>query len=274
MENDAIDDKHADPRSTNELIWLALTEPDKEAAWKLLSVLHARGNREVLEAAELLCAADSIEERQLGVNILSQLGEPDRTFPEECFQCLAAMLSREADPGVLQSIAIAFGQLEDPRCIDLLIPFKTHPSAKVRLGVVHGLSGHDIPSALQTLIELSRDADADTRGWATFSLATFTEVDTPEIRQALLARAADPDDETRGEALVGLARRKEQSVIDLLLKELTACNVGAMILEAVEEIADPRLLPALRNLKSWWPGNSATKTEWLDRVIASCENRP
>jgi hypothetical protein len=263
-------DKRKDPRSTDELITLALNEPDEDAAWEAVTVLHVRANDEVLEAAERLCRSDIAKERRLGASILGQLGVPVRAFVEESFDCLVRMLKVEQEPDVLEAIATAFGHLEDPRCIELLIPFKAHPNPVVRLGIVHGLSGQDHPDAIQALIELSADPDGETRSWATFSLATFTEVDTPEIREALLVRLSDPRDDARGEAMVGLARRKDPRVLDLLLKELTSKNVGMEAIEAAEELCDPKLIPALVDLKNWWPAGSRSNAEWLDRIIASC----
>jgi HEAT repeat protein len=266
----AIRDKRRDPRPTEELITLALNEPDDDAAWEPVTVLHARADEEVFDAAERLCGSPVAKERRLGAGILGQLGQPVRVFPSESFDCLARMLAIEDDPEVLESIAEAFGHLEDPRCIALLTPFKSHPDPLVRLGVVHGLSGQDHPAAIDTLIELSGDEDGETRSWATFSLATFTEVDTTAIREALVVRLADPREDARGEALVGLARRKDPRVLDVLLKELTSKNVGMEAIEAAEELCDPRLIPALVDLKNWWPGESRSNAEWLDRVIASC----
>jgi len=270
----AIRDKRKDPRPTEELITLALNEPDDDAAWEPVTVLHVRANEEVFEAAVRLCNSDVAKERRLGAGILGQLGQPIRAFPSESFDCLAKMLAAETDPEVIQSIAEAFGHLEDPRCIALLTPFKSHPTPVVRLGVVHGLSGQDHPAAIEALIELSADEDGETRSWATFSLATFTEVDTSDIREALVVRLSDPREDARGEALVGLARRKDPRVLDVLLKELTSKNVGMEAIEAAEELCDPRLIPALVDLKNWWPGDSRSNAEWLDRVIASCSGSP
>ena len=270
MEPTFIDERRADPRSTEELITLALAAPDEEAEWKLLAVLHARGNREVLDAAGSLCTNFVAKERQLGAEILGQLGAPGSTYPEERFQLLATMLQHETDPDVLASIAVAFGHLEDPRCVRLLIPLKAHPNAGVRYSVVHGISGQDDPEAIETLIELSRDDDGNTRAWATFSLATFTEADSPAIREALLARVSDPKADARGEALVGLARRRDPAVIELLLKELTSASVGVEILEAAEELGDPKLLPALMQLKERYRSDASSNAALLSKAIARC----
>jgi HEAT repeat protein len=241
-----------DPRSTEELIRVALTEEDEDAAWKPVVVLHFRGTQEVLAQAQVLCVSSDGKERALGANILGQLGVPDRVFPEDCFRTLARMLANESDPEVLEAIIVAYGHLHDVRAVELLAPFRNHADADVRLSVVHGVSRHEDDVAIKTLIELSRDEDENVRDWATFGLGSMIDTDTPEIREALLARVADSNDDARGEALVGLARRKDTRVLDPLIDELTSENVGMLALEAAEDLGDPRLGPALMLLKEAW----------------------
>jgi HEAT repeat protein len=173
--------KRKDARSIDELVRLALTEQDENAAWEAVTVLHFKGNREVLESAARLCAGIDARERELGAAILGQLGVPDRTFPRECFDILAEMLDRESDPSVLESIGIAFGHLCDPGAISLLLPFLSHSDSEVRFGVVMGLTGHAQPDAIAGLIKLSGDSDADVRDWATFAIGSQIETDTRQF---------------------------------------------------------------------------------------------
>ncbi len=267
--------KYEDPRPTRELIRVALTEQDEHAAWEPVTILHFRGTREVLEEAQKLCSSQDSRERCLGANILGQLGVPERAFPEECFHVLEEMLGRESDPGVLSSIGVAFCHLRDPRAIDHLIPFKSHPQAEVRLGVVHGLSCHEHDSAISALIELSTDDDTEVRDWATFALGSQTDADRPDLRDALLARTTDVDFETRGEALVGLAERKDPRVIEPVMKELTSSRVGYLALEAAAAIGDPVLLPALLDLKARWgtkeDPDAERLHEELEKAILRCK---
>jgi HEAT repeat protein len=265
-------EKRNDSRGIAELAKLALTEQDEDVAWKAVTALHHKGNREVLGVATRLCASDSADERQLGVNILGQLGTPERTFPNECFEILAAMLTKETDPNVLECIGVAFGHLKEPRAVELLLPLKRHPSSDVRFGVVLGLTGHNRPDAIEGLVELSRDSEELVRNWATFALGTISPADTPEIREALLARTSDLHDETRGEGLVGLALRKDQRVIELLISELSSGNAGRLTLEAAEAIGDPRLYPALVELESRTPTDD-TNAALLQDALASCAPR-
>jgi HEAT repeat protein len=197
---------------------------------------------------------------------------PERTLPDECFEILAATLAKEVNPNVLECIGVAFGNLKDPRAIELLLPLKCHANSDVRFGVVLGLTGHNRPDAIGALIELSRDSEELVRTWATFALGTLLPADTPEIREALLARTSDLHDEARGEGLVGLALRKDQRVIEPLISDLSSGTAGRLTLEAAEAIGDPKLYPALVELKSFCPAD-APNAALLEDALASCAPR-
>jgi HEAT repeat protein len=267
---DFVQQRHRDPRSTGELIRLALNEEDEHAAWESVVVLHYRATPEVLAAAERLCFSSVCKERVLGANILGQLGVPERAFPEECFRILAEMLGMERDPLVFEAIGVAFGHLHDKRAVPLLVPLSKHQNKDVRFGVVQGLSKHPDAIAIATLIELTKDEDEDVRNWATFGLGTLVNTDTAEIRAALLERVTDSHDETRGEALVGLARRKDPRVLEPIIQELSSEHVGQLALEAADALGDSRLLPALLRLEQDWQGGHDSHGEKLRDALQSC----
>jgi HEAT repeat protein len=256
-----------DPRATHELIALALMEPDDEAAWDAVTTLHYRASKDVFDAACQLCGSDCPQERTLGTNILGQLGIPTRNFPEQSVAVLLKLLKVENDEDILRAICVALGHIHEPTAIRALARFKTHPSASIRYAVVFGLLAFEEDLAINTLIELTRDQSDLVRDWATFGLGSQIEGDTPQIREALFARLFDADDIVRGEALVGLARRKDERVIEPLIQELArypAAKYGSLPIEAAEEIADTRLLPALMRLKQ----SSGAAT--FDEAIRCC----
>jgi HEAT repeat protein len=271
MDESIFDRWKKDPRPTEELIRLAIAEQDEERKWELITVLHFRATREVLEAAEGLCASGEPGERQLGANILGQLGPRESAFPNERFECLSRTLEGEADADVIQGIAIAFGHLNDPRAIPLLLPFVEHPDSDVRWGVVHGMSTHSDGRAIHALIRLSNDNDDEIRNWAIFGLGTLTDYDSPDLRNALVERLNDPYVEARLEALVGLARRKDNRALDPLLESLSAKEVDELALEAAQELANPQLVPALLELKRKWAGDNDRLVADLDSAIAACQ---
>jgi len=238
-----------DTRTSAELLQIALAE-DEEAASEAVSILHYRATPDVLEAVTPLCHSETAQERSVAAWVLGQLGILERAFPDECHALLAAMLRNERDPDVLRDLGIACGHLLHPDAVPLLVPLADHSDSLVRYGVVLGLLTREDEDSIAALIRLSADQDADVRDWATFGLGKQIDLDTPAIRDALAARLYDADGPTRGEAMVGLAIRRDERVIPALLAALAMDedDFGErydLVLEAADELADPRLLPAL-----------------------------
>jgi len=242
-----------DPRTTAQVISAALSAPE-EARWELVVLLHFRATRDVLDAARSLCTSACPEERTLGANVLGQLGVPDRAFPDECVTALLDLLQGEEEAAVLSSACIALGHLSDSRCVEAVVGLRSHPDSEVRYAVVFALQGLEDELAISTLIELTEDCDESVRDWATFALGSQIDQDTPAIREALLKRLHDSDDTTAGEALVGLARRKDNRILDTLIERLRPERLrtldGSDLFEvrSAELLADPRLLPVLNRV--------------------------
>ena len=196
--------------------------PDSHERWDLVNALHKRGDAETFRAAAALLASPDPAKRELGADVLAQLGTPadERPFSARSVTLLLDQLSTEPAPAVLRSIVSALGHLEDPRCTPALVAMKRHPDPALRLTIVFGLINQDGDDAIDALIELSDDPDADVRDWATFGLGTISSRDEPPIRQALLARLTDHDADTREEAIRGLAARGDLRAIPALLQEL------------------------------------------------------
>ena len=57
-----------DPRTTPELVAVALTETDEEIAWDAVRALHWRGGLDVLERAKQLTKSICSRERRLGAD--------------------------------------------------------------------------------------------------------------------------------------------------------------------------------------------------------------
>ena len=259
---------------TDELIDLALAV-EEPWEYEYIPVLQHRSTEDVLLAAQKLCLSSKIAARKLGVNILSQLGIPKRTFVERRLKTLLKLLATETNEQILYSIGVALGHLDDIRAVEPLVKFKNHPDAYVRYGVVSGISGQETPLAIETLIELSNDKDSDfVRDWATFGLGVQIDVDTPEIREALWQRLIQENTEDNyeiyGEALVGLAQRKDSRIIPFLIRELKSDTVSEKALEVAVEIGDKSLYSALIKLKGRWDSNQQYMSDTLNDAIASC----
>lgn len=227
---------------------------DADPAFDAIRELWGRGDQKTLDVCRELCRRESAQDKRVGAIVLGQLGctsESRRNiFREERYSCLAALLEAEltgpADPKVLSDTCYALGWLDDPRSIPLVLPLRTHSDMEVRHGVRHALEGHDVPEAIEGLIELSRDPEPIVRDWATFSLAQQIDTDTSAIREALYERLTDPDEDTRAEAMMGLCRRKDPRVIPALIEALNSGEFTGLMLETAAEVADPRLCAALQ----------------------------
>jgi HEAT repeat protein len=214
-----------DPRSTRELVEQALAEGDRdppEGSYSAMAILHARGTRDVLDAALALCGSPDPMRRAVGARILGQLGSPERTFPEACCDALLDLLRHDGDRRVLVATIFAFGHLGNRRCEPDLVALRNHPDDVIRHGVAFALCGTDRPASVSALLELMEDRDAEVRDWATTSIGGVVSLEGPEIRAALLRRVTDTDEITLAEALHGLARRRDERVVPRLIAELTA----------------------------------------------------
>ncbi|SDL59223.1 HEAT repeat-containing protein [Nonomuraea maritima] len=159
--------------TVRELIRAALsdTDPDGWLRWHVISLLRQRGDLESFIEARRLCAADTVTERLLGVDIMGML----RPFVDRTLPVLRYLAASEDDAVVLYSVLIAFGHLADPRALPSVIDLAGHGDSRVRYGAAYALQHvlGDPPdrAGLETLRKLAADSDADVAGWAALGVA-------------------------------------------------------------------------------------------------------
>ncbi|MGP0064621.1 MAG: HEAT repeat domain-containing protein [Isosphaeraceae bacterium] len=255
-----------DPRSVNELISTALSDPDEDRVSAAISALQCRDSREVFDEAARLARSPCAEERRLAANLLAHLGWPGRIFPDECASILLGMLGTEQEPEVLRSALAALGGYRTPEVIEAACRFQRHPNHPPRDGVVSALLGCEDPRAIAALIALTHDEATYIRDYATFALTAKIDLDTPNIREALAARLEDPDADTQGEAMLALIRRGDPRVLTALLKSLESDEISQSEIEAALMIGDPRLHPKLVDLRGRWQEDS----DLLAEAIEAC----
>jgi len=282
-----------------DLSWAELVEElrverlDEAGEWPALPELHHRGGGAELALTLQLTHSDDPEDRTMGADILGQFGVPSRTkeeweraykdgalnngtFHEETVNELLRLLDDDV-PSVLNAAAVGLGHRGDPRAVEPLSKLVDHPDADVRNGVVFGLLGHEDPLAVKSLITLSHDEDEDVRDWATCGLGSLIDTDTPEIRQALVDRLEDPFDDAREEAIWGLAHRGDKRAIGPLLGFWERDLVGVLTYEAAAALADPVLLPKLKEQKEEskdWPADFEYLRVFLDDALKACSATP
>ncbi|AFE07100.1 hypothetical protein COCOR_06746 [Corallococcus coralloides DSM 2259] len=239
---------HYDALSTLEL---ALLELKEERNWAAYEALRKRDREEVFKAAVQLLRSSSARERALGADLLVQATGYDEEARLErgarSADVLLAALPTEQDASVLRAMGHTLGYIADARAVPALRALKDHLDSRVRLGVASGLSQHQDPVALQTLIELSRDGHASVREEAISALSLKDEdaVDSPELREAFLDRLSDEVTDIRTDSLIGLARRKDPRVREPLRRELERRPVAIEAIEAARYLEDVSFLPLL-----------------------------
>ncbi len=172
-----------------------------------LLALHRRATREVFDrAAARVCDSDATQ-RELGVQILRELGDeqPDgrRPFRDETVALMRARLRDETDPAVVRWIVSTLGYHHGKEALSQVVAVAGHPDERVRFHVAAALTGLvDLdrvePEAVDALTRLCHDDDADTRFYALY--AATREIAGLDV-QAVTALAAqltnDPDEQVR-----------------------------------------------------------------------------
>jgi HEAT repeat protein len=202
-----------------------LGDYDNDDAWEAIRTLHSTGTREVFEKAAAWCRSKEPLKRARGADILGQLGKtsdhPAALFPDESFKVLTGMLESETDPLPLSAILAAFGHLENPSAIPLILPFSYHPDTDVRFDLAFALGCFaDDERTISTLLRLMTDKDSEVRDWATFGLGVLGNLDSKKIREALFQNLSDSDEDVREEAMVGLAKRRDERSLPEVFKAL------------------------------------------------------
>src|SRR5688500_279209 len=248
----------------------AAQEPllESDDYWACVSALHRRSGTHVFEKAVTLCASGNSLARSVGADILAQLGALERRndalpFADSSAGVLVTLLD-DREPLVTMSALYALGHLSRGISTELA-RLTSHPSGEVRHALAYALGGRDDDVAIQALIDLSADTDADTRDWATFALGVLSEQDSSAIRDALAARLADEEHEVRVEAILGLAKRLDARATGPILHELTKSDVPTLVIEAAEEMPSLGFLPHLEALLAAHP-----EDETIQRAVARC----
>ncbi len=212
-------------------------EYDDEAPWHAVHALQDIGSREVFDIASDWCRSDEPLKRARGADVLAQLGKtadhPENNFPEESFKAVVALAESEKQIQPLSSAIHALGQIGDPRAIPLLVRYSSHPESEIRFAVATACGSFaDEPPIVALLLVLMRDPDEDVRDWATFSLGTLSAIDIPEIRDALAQGLNDTCSDVVDEALAGLAQRRDQRALPLILERLRQSDIDSLTLES------------------------------------------
>jgi len=243
----------------------------KKEYWDIVIALHERGTKtEFDEAKKLTISSDPIL-REMGADILGQLGYKTKKFLRPSEKILISLLE-DGDYRVVSAAAIGLGHRFSKVAIPHLIRHMSHKSARARLGIVFGLLGQEDSQAIMALIHLSNDKSEKVRNWSTCGLGSMIETNSKEIRNALEKRLDEKNIEIKGEAILGLATRKHPGIVNLLKKELLGSEVNILYLDAAIALETNKLLPSLLDLKKrLTERDERIFTDRLNEAIEACQ---
>jgi HEAT repeat protein len=234
---------------------------------------------EALDAARGWLASGDDDARCVGFDVLDHLALNDETiwpFVVAEVQCSAHDPSRE----VRDAAANALRHVELPETLPLWLDFAADPEPQIRLhAACHLPALFDATSAdervVSTLLAGLEDPDPYVRDWSAFGLGRQLDIDSHEVRTALAGHLTDDGADTAGEAAVGLARRRDERVLPVLLDQLAGDDVGNLYVEAALAYGDPRLLPLLERLREhgWQSDEPPARAPLLEKAIERCRKR-
>jgi HEAT repeat protein len=216
---------------------------EDETAWKAVNELRLIGTREVFDFAVAQTQSMSWIARVRAVDIIAQIDNITgitHHYRAEAGKLIENLLQKESDLHVMNSCIVALGHYKYFEALDVICKFSNHPSNEIRFAVAVALGAmpdeDGIGASVQ--IQLMQDVDEDVRDWATFGLGVLSEVDTPAIRDALFQRLYDSHFDTRCEAMAGLAKRRDERSLPLLLECLNNGDDGPLVTEAATDILE------------------------------------
>ncbi|HWX02898.1 HEAT repeat domain-containing protein [Collimonas sp.] len=265
--------------SLKSLVGIALQDWNSDKSWQAIAELQMRGSSESLAIARRFAKCRNWRKRALGLYIASQLrrsqkkwgtmGSAEYALRETQAILLAGL--RDDCVEVVRAAISGFAHRPHQSALPNLVRFASHPDQQIRLQVAITLGSYIEVESIDALLRLATDISDDVRNWATFSIGSMHRADNPNIRDLLWRNLQDRDEDVRGEAVVGLAIRKDERVVSVLLELLdTDCRVFE--LDAAERMASPLLLDRLNALKKSVNDKDTIDSYWyrhlLDAIVS------
>lgn len=235
----------------------------EDAPWEAVFTLRAgfkdkKSLNKIFQKALEFCQSDNPLKCARGINVLAQLGAPKTTYQEACLNIALQNLHNKSDI-VSEAAAWALSYIKGERAITALISVRKSANITIREAVATGLLCQTTPAAIEALLELMCDAEAEVRDYATWSLAgepiSGMPVDSEKIRQALHDRLEDEFEDVKLEALWGLAIRKDVVGLNLLLERFESDtwvsgdkSAAQFIFDIDDDISVPEICDRLRKV--------------------------
>ncbi|MGV0921412.1 DUF5724 domain-containing protein [Empedobacter falsenii] len=219
-----------------------------KSRWETIRILRSRPSQDLFEKCVELINSNDQKKKIIGIDILAQLGKDKRPFRKETLKIYFELLNSETNENVLFSIlsGISFNEKElNKKQINKICSFQNSNSDLIKQGIVNALGFIENEKAIDVLIKFSKDKANHIRSWATFYIGQV-DFDNESIREALWNRINDKHQETRMEAIIGLAKRKDNRIIEVIKQEIIKDDFGSMLFEAILETENKDFIPILQ----------------------------
>lgn len=235
--------------------------------WNQISQLRKFATQEMISECILLIDSEDLKSKQIGIDILSQLGKNRKSFIHKMFDKIFNFFETSNNENLILTSLFAIGHNNEYlkiKHIKSLEKFKNSKSTDVRYALTFSLLGVEKKIAIDILIELAQDKSLRIRDWATFGLGTQIETDNKEIRGILYKNSLSNNNQIRQEAIKGLANRNDQRVEKLILSELYKENFGTLFFDTLLDIKNgEQYLPLIINIYEKYKHDQDINTEWL-----------
>ncbi|MET3539221.1 HEAT repeat domain-containing protein [Chryseobacterium limigenitum] len=236
--------------------------------WNQITPLRQFVNEEMISRCFQLIDSDDLKFKQIGIDVLCQLGRNRKIFIKKLFEKLFYIFETPIDENLICTSLFAIGHNNEylkTKHIRTLKKFQNSKSKDIRYSLTFCLMGIKNEIAVKMLIKLAQDKSPKVRDWATFGLGSQMKTDNDEIRNILYKNSFSKDNQTRQEAIKGLANRKDERVKDIILKELNSQNFSSLIFDTLMNLENGDFfLPQLENIYNSCRGKEDISEDWLE----------
>ncbi|HAD80661.1 DUF5724 domain-containing protein [Empedobacter falsenii] len=251
--------------SDEKLISRLINYKTDKSRWETIRILRSRPSKDLFEKCIKLINSNDQNKKIIGIDILAQLGKDKRPFRKETLKIYFELLNSETNVNVLFSIlsGISFNEKElNKKQINKICSFQNSNSDLIKQGIVNALGFIEDEKAIDVLIKFSKDKANRIRSWATFYIG-HVDFDNEYIREALWSRVNDKHQETRMEAITGLAKRKDDRIIEVIKQEIIKDDFGSLLFEAILETENKDFIPILQQELNDSKNIETINSDWI-----------
>ena len=234
--------------SDEKLISRLINYKTDKSRWETIRILRSRPSQDLFKKCVELINSNDQNKKIIGIDILAQLGKDKRPFKKETLKVYFELLNSETNANVLFSIlsGISFNDKGlNSKQINKICSFQYSTSDLIKQGIVNALGFIENEKTIDVLIKFSKDKTNHIRSWATFYIGQV-DFDNEYIRDALWNRVNDKHQETRMEAITGLAKRKDDRIIEVIKQEIIKDDFGSLLFEAILATENKDFIPILQ----------------------------